>query len=195
MKIYNICCVSAEMPYLGNFWFLRYGLKCSLSIRLQDFLIDHISRSNQWNSPIFCMLIQIHINSELIKTFWGGHSQKWARPVWSPDPKIYCILRMNRWNDFWVGVVKNELGHLVHETLKSAEWVYELRSLSAGPLWGNSFWLDQHHTLYLWHLNTSLLQLHLLILWSWDCSSPLLSPAWVFSWNWIIRFLWILASC
>ena len=29
-------------------------------------------------------------------------------------------------NDFWVGLVKNGHGHLVHETLKSAEWVYEL---------------------------------------------------------------------
>ena len=62
MKIYIICCVPAQIPYLGKFLFLRYGPKCSQPIRLQDFLINHISRTNQWNSLIFCMLIQIYIN-------------------------------------------------------------------------------------------------------------------------------------
>ena len=61
-KIYIICCVPAQSPYLGKFWFLGYGPKCSEPIRLQDFLINHISRTNQWNSLIFCMLIQIYIN-------------------------------------------------------------------------------------------------------------------------------------
>ena len=50
MRIYNICCVPAQIPYLGKFWFLRYGPKCSQPIRLQDFLISHISRTNQWNT-------------------------------------------------------------------------------------------------------------------------------------------------
>ena len=48
--------------YSGKFLFLRYGPSCSQPIRLQDFLINHISRANQWNSLIFYMLIQIHIN-------------------------------------------------------------------------------------------------------------------------------------
>ena len=58
----------------------------------------------------------------------GGNCQKWVLPVWSRDSKIDCISKMNRWNklifacwykfrkfkrwfnDFWVGVVKNDHG-------------------------------------------------------------------------------------
>ena len=58
-----------------KFLFLRYGPKCSQPIRLQDFLIKRISRRNNWNNLIFCMLIQIHINWKLIKKFWGGCGQ------------------------------------------------------------------------------------------------------------------------
>ena len=61
MKIYIICCVLVQVSYLGKFWFRRYGPKCSQPVRLQDFLINNISRTNQWNNLIFCMLIQIHI--------------------------------------------------------------------------------------------------------------------------------------
>ena len=60
MKIYIICCVPAQIPYLRKFWFLIYGTKCSQPIRLQDFLINHISRTNKWNSLNFCKLMQIH---------------------------------------------------------------------------------------------------------------------------------------
>ena len=62
MKIYIICCVPAQISYLGKFWFLRYGPKCSQPSRLQDFLINHISRWNKWNGLMFCMLIQIYLN-------------------------------------------------------------------------------------------------------------------------------------
>ena len=34
MKNYIIGCVPAQIPYLGRFWFLRYGPKCSQPIRL-----------------------------------------------------------------------------------------------------------------------------------------------------------------
>ena len=68
-------------------------------------------------------------------------------------------------NDFWVDMVKNRHGHLIHEILKSAEWFYELSSFFACWLWCNNFWLDQHHTPYLWLLNVSLLQLYLLDPW------------------------------
>ena len=49
---YIICCVPAQIPYLGKFSFLRYGPKCSQPVRLRDFLINHVSRTNQWNSLI-----------------------------------------------------------------------------------------------------------------------------------------------
>ena len=45
---------------------------------------------NRWNKQIFCMLVQIQ----------GGLGQ--------------------RFNDFWVGMVKDGHSLLVHETLKSA---------------------------------------------------------------------------
>ena len=30
-----------QISYLGKFWFLRYGPKCSWPIRLQDFFMNH----------------------------------------------------------------------------------------------------------------------------------------------------------
>ena len=40
----------------------------------------------------------------------------------------WCKFRKakSNFNDFWVDMVKIGHGHLVHETLKSSEWVYEL---------------------------------------------------------------------
>ena len=99
MKIYIICCVPAQIPYLGKFLFLRYGPKCSQPIRLQDFLINHISRTNQWNSLIF---LHVDTNSQKLKVdqkIWGWACQKWMWPVLSRDSKINCISRMNWWNE------------------------------------------------------------------------------------------------
>ena len=62
MKIYIICCVPAQTPYLGKILFLRSGPKYSQPIWLQDFLINHISRTSQGNSLIFSLVMQIHIN-------------------------------------------------------------------------------------------------------------------------------------
>ena len=45
-ETYIICCVPAKIPYLGSFLFLRCGPACSQPIRLQDFLINQISRTN-----------------------------------------------------------------------------------------------------------------------------------------------------
>ena len=47
MKIYIICCVSTQIPYLGEFLLLRYGPKCSQPIRLQDLLIERRRRTNR----------------------------------------------------------------------------------------------------------------------------------------------------
>ena len=44
-------------PILGKVFVPEIWPKCSQPIRLQDFLINYISRINQWNSLIFCMLI------------------------------------------------------------------------------------------------------------------------------------------
>ena len=50
MKIYIILFVSAQIPHLGKFLFLTYGPKCFQPIRLQYFLMNHISKTNQRNS-------------------------------------------------------------------------------------------------------------------------------------------------
>ena len=68
MKIYIIYCVPTEIPYLGKFLFLKYGPKCSQPIRLQDFLINHISRTD----------ISLHVDTDSHKSkvdqkhFWVG---------------------------------------------------------------------------------------------------------------------------
>ena len=48
MIISIICCFRPQIPYLRKFLFLTYGPKYSQPIKLQDFLINHISRTNQW---------------------------------------------------------------------------------------------------------------------------------------------------
>ena len=71
-KIYIICCVPTQISYLGKFCFLRYGPKCPQPIRLQDILINHIYRTNQWNSLIF---LHVDANSHKLiwqKIFWVG---------------------------------------------------------------------------------------------------------------------------
>ena len=75
MKIYIICCVAAQIPYLRKFLFLRYGPKCSQPVRLQDFLINHISRTNQWSSLNFCVDTISH-KSKVNKKFWGELGQR-----------------------------------------------------------------------------------------------------------------------
>ena len=72
MKIYIIYYLPEQIPYLGKLWFPRYGPKCSQPIRLQDVLIEHIFRTNQWNSLIFFIVIKIHINQSWSKKFWMG---------------------------------------------------------------------------------------------------------------------------
>ena len=53
MKIYIICCVPAQIVYLGKMFFLKYRPKWSKSNRLLDFQINYFSRINWWNSLIF----------------------------------------------------------------------------------------------------------------------------------------------
>ena len=68
MKIYNIFYVPVQIPYLGRFLFLRYGPKCSQPIRLQNFLINHISRTNKEIAWFFACWY----NKSWLKKFWIG---------------------------------------------------------------------------------------------------------------------------
>ena len=95
MKMYNICYVPAQIPYLGKF--------CSQPIRSQDLLINHISRTNQSNSLIFCMLIQIQIWYRYkLKVDQKNFGLAWPEmgvASWSQDSKIGCISRINWCNE------------------------------------------------------------------------------------------------
>ena len=103
-------------------------------------------------------MIQIHINLKLIKKFLDRHGQKW---VWLVGHKTLKLTRSQKgidrmnwcfagwcrsrkagshFTDLWVGLVKNGCNELVRETLKSAEWVYELSSIFACCLWCSNFW-------------------------------------------------------
>ena len=67
----------------------------------------------------------------MIKNFLGVHGQKWVWLVWSQGWKMNiwnkgifsywykCRKAKSGFNYFWMGLVKNGLGFLVHETLIS----------------------------------------------------------------------------
>ena len=48
-KVYIICCVPAQIPYLGKIWFL----KDSWPIRMSNFCINHVSKAKSWKNLIF----------------------------------------------------------------------------------------------------------------------------------------------
>ena len=74
MKIFIICYVPAQIPYLGKFLFLRYTAKCSQPIRLQDFLINYIVKEGTYYanykkfvlpSPLFTLELREGCHSQL----------------------------------------------------------------------------------------------------------------------------------
>ena len=75
MEIYIICCVHAQIPFLGQFLFLKYGPKCSQPIRLQDFLINHISRNKSMKWPDFLLvdtnLHKLKVDQEIFGWAWS----------------------------------------------------------------------------------------------------------------------------
>ena len=89
MKVYSICYIPAQVPYLGKIWFLIYW-----AIRLQDFKISYIFRTKCWSSLFFAWRY-IHENWQFIEKLWGGCSQKWVLPLWSQDSKFGCVTKAN----------------------------------------------------------------------------------------------------
>ena len=70
MEIYIICCVPAQIPYLGKVLFLRYRPKCSQPIRLQNFLIN-----KSMKKPDF-----LHVHTNLHKLKVDQKIFGWAWP-------------------------------------------------------------------------------------------------------------------
>ena len=132
---------------------MRYMPKCSQPIRLQDFLINYISK--QINEITWFLAWPNGCGQSGHRTLKLAVSQwidemNWFLACWCKFKKAKSYF-----NDFWVGRVKNYgtlkwvkngWGNLVHETLKFAEWVYGLRWFFACWLWCNNFWLD--HLVY-----------------------------------------------
>ena len=99
MKVYTICSVPAQIPYLGKILFPRHGPKWSQPVRLKDFWIRYISITNWLNGVFLCMLIQIYENWNFIGNFFDEHCQKWVLPLLSQHSRIGCISRKNRWTE------------------------------------------------------------------------------------------------
>ena len=92
--LYWLLC-SCTNTIFGKIFVPEIWAKCSQPITLQNFLINYISRTNQWKSLIF-----LHVDTNAYKlkvnqNFLNGHDQKWAFPVWSWDSKSDCISRTN----------------------------------------------------------------------------------------------------
>ena len=98
IKTYIICCVSVHNLYLIDTLLLGHQPKCSLVIRLQYLQKNEISRTNEWNSLIFCTLRTIKIKKFLTNNFFSGNGKKWVSSIWLQDSKIECISGMNSWN-------------------------------------------------------------------------------------------------
>ena len=157
------------------------GQKYSQPIRMQDFLINHISRTNQWNSLIF---LHFDTNSHkfkvdqkilgcLVKNRCGQSGQGTLNLTVSLErtDKInwyfacgckfrktkLCQWFSSRHGQKWVWPFSSwEPKNCI------LRWVDELSWFFACYLWCNNFWLEQNLTLCLWLLNVSLLQLYLL---------------------------------
>ena len=166
MKIYIICCVPAQISYLGKFWFMRYGPKYYQPIRLQDFLINSISRTNQWNSLIksgsnifWVGMVRNGCGQSGHRTLKSAVSQEWNDGMnwflayWCKFKKAKSYS-----NDFWVDLVKNGCSHFMRPQNLQNDFM-DWADFFACWLWCNNFLLDQDHTFYLWHLNASLLWL------------------------------------
>ena len=90
-------CMLEKISYLGKFWFLRYGPKCSLPIRLRDFSINR----RTLNMAAFVFYCDAKHSDTLLGSshvccclFLGGCGQKWAWPFRSWNSEICCISRV-----------------------------------------------------------------------------------------------------
>ena len=121
MKIYIICCVPAQISYLGKFLFLRYRPKCSQLIRLQDFWISFFSRTNWW--IFWVSMIRNGCGQSGVWTLNLTVSEQWPDGIkwffacWYKCMQIKRCLKM-----FEVGMVKNGCGQSGDRTLKLTIW-------------------------------------------------------------------------
>ena len=62
--------IDISLIYLGKFWFLTYGPKCSQPIKLQDSLKCNVVREKWVMKFIFCMQISTKVFYKMILSLW-----------------------------------------------------------------------------------------------------------------------------
>ena len=215
-NLYYLLC-SCTNPIFGKILVPEIWAKMFSANQVAGFFIQPYLQNKSMKWLVF---LHVDTNSHKLKVdqeIFGWAWPEWVWSVWSRDSKIGCISRMNWWkeliflqggansgkqkvisNDFWVGLVKNGHGHSVHETLKSAEYVYRLSWFFTCWLWCNNFLLDQHWLFFFTFKSQSTavvlvspLTVAGRILWKKVC--PAFPPdICLLSWNLIFRFLFIL---
>ena len=78
MKVLLVFQRSAKTTCLGKFWFLRYGLKTSRPIRMQDSLNCNISQRSWDLNLSFCMWLDLHKATNSFSHFkwkWSGKAE------------------------------------------------------------------------------------------------------------------------
>ena len=115
------------------FW-VEHGQIWMFLVWWWDLKIDFIWWMNRWNGLFFYMLIQIHKNLKLVRSFLCGHGQTWVWPIWSWDSNINCISKVNWWNKliFCMLVRNQESWNFIQRFLGrlSQKWPYPFSSLS-----------------------------------------------------------------
>ena len=111
-NLYYLLCFCTSLLFGKNI--PEIWAKMLSAIQIAGFL-NHFSRSNQWNSLIFWMVMQILKNQKVIETFLVGHGQKWMWPIWSLESKIYC------WNCF---LHAGAISHRLKDDWKFLGWAW-----------------------------------------------------------------------
>ena len=120
----NSCKLKERQKFRG--W---CGQKWIWPVEWWDSKIDSIWRMNKWNNLIFGMLMQIYWMG-MVKNGCGqsGHgtlkltvSQNWTDEITWFFACYYKCRKAESWfNHFWVCLVKDGSGFLIHEMLKPA---------------------------------------------------------------------------
>ena len=126
VNIYIICCFSAQILYLGKFFIPEIYTKICSANKTGGFFNQPYLQNKSMKLPDF-----LHVDTNLHRL------EKWMWSAWSQTQKlivsqnfiegmsqffVYCCkLRKAKsyFSSFWVGMVKNGHGNLIHETLKS----------------------------------------------------------------------------
>ena len=133
---YSLC--SCINPIFGKMLVPEIWAKMFSANQIAEFFNQTYLKTNQWNSLMFCMLVQIQKTKIWSKSFWlgmvengcgqSGHgtlkltvSQEWIDGMnWFLHAGVNSGNLKVSFNDSRVGVFKNVCCHLVHEALESA---------------------------------------------------------------------------